>query len=50
MSEGYMIGKDVAELRAEMEEMKLLMQQAYDILEHNLKKGKLEEPKEKKKE
>ncbi len=44
MSE-YEIAKDVVALRVEVEELKALMAQAYGIIDHNIKKGKLEEPK-----
>jgi len=47
--DGYEIGKDMAAFGQELENTKLLLQQLYEVVEHNLKQGKLEEPKANKK-
>jgi len=44
----YQAGKDVSELQRANEEMRLLLQQVYAVVDYNLKIKKLEEPKEKK--
>ncbi len=41
----YELAKDVVALGTEVNRLTALMQQAYAIIEHNIKKGKLEEPK-----
>lgn len=48
MSE-YDIGKDVARFEEELRRMQMLLEQMYKVMDYNVKKGKIEEPKEGKK-
>lgn len=43
MSE-YRIGKDIAELQLGLQRVQTLLQELYTIIEHNIKKENLEEP------
>ncbi len=43
------IGKDLARLEDRLSRIETLMEQVYKVLEHNVTKGKIEEPKEEEK-
>lgn len=45
----YEIGKDMQNLQSELEAMRAILQQVYGVVEHNIKTGRLIEPKEEKK-
>lgn len=47
--EGYDIGKDRVVVNNRIEELTALMEQVYRIVDYNVKKGTLEEPKPTKK-
>lgn len=49
MAEDYQLGKDIARLEDELQRMQALLQDLYRVVEYNLKKENLDEPKEAKK-
>jgi len=48
MGNDYIIGKEMAELKSDIHSLQSIIQELVEVISYNMKKGNLEEPKEKK--